>query len=329
MVSFFTNIARHETGGSRMKLKPKPLKPGDTISIVAPGGPSARDKLDRGVQILQDMGFRVILGESVFHKRGYLAGEDHIRLRDIHHMFQSKEIHGIICMRGGDGSGRLLDRIDYDLIARNPKVFVGYSDITALHIAFLQLAKLVTFHGPMVTSDMIGEDFNDYTKDAFLKAISWEKPLGKLKNPEEDKDMKTIVEGRAYGEIVGGNLALIASTMGTPYELDTRGKLLFLEDIHEGIYRIDRMLNQLRLARKLQDAAGIILGEFLDYEPESPEASLTLEEVVNDLIVPLNKPTVMGLKCGHGPYKLTIPLGVKAELNATDKQIRIVETATQ
>ncbi len=312
-----------------MKLKPKPLKIGDTIGIIAPGGPSARIVLDRGVQILQDMGFRVVLGESVFHKRGYLAGEDAIRLRDIHHMFQSKEIQGIICMRGGDGSGRLLDRIDYELIAKNPKVFVGYSDITALHIAFLQEAKLVTFHGPMVTSDMIAEDFPGYTKEAFIRAISWEKPLGKLKNPEEDKDMKTIVEGRAYGEIVGGNLALIASTMGTPYELDTRGKLLFLEDIDESVYRIDRMLNQLRLAGKLQDAAGIILGEFIDAEPENPEDSLTLEEVIHDLVSPLNKPTIMGLKCGHGKYKLTIPLGVKAELNATDQQISIVETATQ
>ncbi|MBB6214074.1 muramoyltetrapeptide carboxypeptidase [Anaerosolibacter carboniphilus] len=311
-----------------MKSKPKPLKPGDTIGIIAPGGPSTRDELERGVQVLQNMGFHVTLGESVFHKRGYLAGEDHIRLKDIHQMFQNKGVQGIICMRGGDGSGRLLDRIDYDVIAKNPKVFVGYSDITALHIAFLQEAKLVTFHGPMVTSDMITEGFNEYTREAFLKAISWEKPLGKLKNPEEDT-MKTIVEGRAYGEIVGGNLALVTSTMGTPFELDTRGKLLFLEDIHEGVYRIDRMLNQLRLAGKLQEAAGIILGEFLDYEPENPEDSLTLEEVISDLVVPLNKPAIMGWKCGHGNYKLTIPLGVKGELNATDRQISIVETATQ
>ncbi|MDF2545233.1 MAG: peptidase LD-carboxypeptidase [Anaerosolibacter sp.] len=311
-----------------MKLKPKPLKPGDTIGIIAPSGPSTREKLDKGVQILVNMGFRVVLGESVFHKRGYLAGEDHIRLKDIHQMFRDKNVQGIVCMRGGDGAGRLLDRIDYDTIAKNPKVFVGYSDITALHIAFLQEAKLITFHGPMVTSDMIEESFDGYSKEAFIKAVSWEKPLGELKNPDRE-EMKTMVEGRAYGEIVGGNLALISSTMGTAFELDTRGKLLFIEDIHEGVYRIDRMLNQLLLAGKLQEASGIIIGEFIDYEPENPEDSLTLENVIHDLIVPLNKPTVMGWKCGHGKHKLTIPLGVKGELNALDRQIRIVESATQ
>ncbi|MFZ5969580.1 MAG: S66 peptidase family protein [Bacillota bacterium] len=312
-----------------MKQKPKALKKGDTIGVIAPGSPAPKEASEKGIKVLTEMGFHVLLGESVFHKRGYLAGEDEIRVSDIHRMFYNQEVNGIVCMRGGDGSGRLLDKIDYGLIARNPKVFVGYSDITALHIAFLQKADLVTFHGPMVTSDFAEDDGNDYTKEAFYQAITCLQPLGILYNPSEanDNEIKILKSGKAWGELVGGNLALIASTMGTPFEIDTRNKILFLEDIHEQIYRIDRMINQLRLAGKLQAASGFIIGEFIDYEPDNPDESLTFQQVMEDLILPLGKPTLMGLKCGHGKYKMTLPLGVLAKLDADNGYVSVIESA--
>ena len=306
-------------------IKPKRLKLGDTIGVVAPGSPTTQEKVEEAYNKLVEMGFKVIMGESCYSKYGYLAGIDKLRAEDLNNMFRNKEVNGIICLRGGYGTQRILDLLDYNLIKNNPKVFVGYSDITALHIAINQLSNLVTFHGPMAASDLIG-DISEFSMDSLYNSILYEEFNPSIKNPSEE--LITINGGVAEGQLIGGNLSLIASTIGTPYEIDTKGKILFIEEIGEEPYRIDRMLTQLRLSNKLQEAEGIILGNFNNCIPEDPDMSLTLEEVIDNLIRPLNKPTLFNLQAGHCEPVITIPLGVKVRLDANRKQLTILEKPT-
>ena len=306
-------------------LKPKRLKLGDTIGVVAPGSPTTEEKVEKVYNKLTKMGFKVVMGKSCYSKYGYLAGRDEIRAEDLNNMFGDKEINGIICLRGGYGTIRILDLLDYSLIRKNPKVFVGYSDITALHIAINKLSNLVTFHGPMAASDLIGH-ISEFSLNSLYNSILNEQFNPFIENPLEE--LKAINGGVAEGEIIGGNLSLIASTIGTPYEIDTKGKILFIEEIGEEPYRIDRMLTQLRLSNKLQEVEGIILGNFNNCSPEDPDMSLTLEEVIDNIIKPLNKPTLLNLQAGHCEPTITIPFGVKARLDADRKQITILEKPT-
>ncbi|SCY79957.1 S66 peptidase family protein [Alkaliphilus peptidifermentans] len=305
-------------------IKPRALKKGDTIAVVAPSSPATPEKVKNAKVQLEALGFNVIMGKSCYEKHGYLSGIDQIRADDINNMFMNKEVDGIICLRGGYGAAKTLEKLDLDMIKANPKVFVGYSDITALHLAMNQICQLITFHGPMAASDIAG-GLDDYSKEHIIKAIMEPTPMGILKNPEEIKT-QCLVKGKATGEIVGGNLALVTSTMGTPFEINTKGKLLFLEEIGEEPYRVDRMLTQLALAGKLDDAEGIILGDWNNCNPSKHNESLSLMEVFEEIIVPYQKPTVYDLKAGHCTPKLTIPFGVKATLNA-DEGILIMEEA--
>lgn len=306
-------------------IKPKRLKLGDTIGVVAPGSPTTEEKVEKVYNKLTKMGFKVAMGKSCYSKYGYLAGKDELRAEDLNNMFGDKEINGIICLRGGYGTIRILDLLDYNLIKNNPKVFVGYSDITALHIAINKLSNLVTFHGPMAASDLIGH-ISEFSLNSLYNSILNEQFNPFIENPLEE--LKAINGGVAEGEIIGGNLSLIASTIGTPYEIDTKGKILFIEEIGEEPYRIDRMLTQLRLSNKLQEVEGIILGNFNNCSPEDPDMSLTLEEVIDNIIKPLNKPTLLNLQAGHCEPTITIPFGVKARLDADRKQITILEKPT-
>jgi len=303
-------------------IKPKKLKLGDTIGLVAPGSPATEKKVDKACKKLKELGFNVELGKSCYSRYGYLAGRDELRAEDLNSMFRNTEVDGIICLRGGYGTIRILELLDYNLIRANPKVFVGYSDITAIHIAINQISNLVTFHGPMAASDLAG-DISKFSLESLFNLILGEEFDGSIKNPIED--LITIHGGVAEGQIIGGNLSLIASTIGTPYEIDTKGKILFIEEIGEEPYRIDRMLNQLKLSNKLQEAEGIILGNFSNCIPEDPDMSLTLEEVIDDLIKPLNKPTIYNLQAGHCEPKITIPFGVKVRLDADRKEIVVLE----
>ena len=230
------------------QLKPKRLYPGDTIGVIAPASPGDLELSMKGVEWLKQQGFRVELGKTAEQSLGYLAGSDADRAADINAMFLSSKIDGIFCLRGGYGTMRLLDLLDYDAIQSHPKVFVGYSDITALHTSIGQRTGLVTFHGPMVASDM-GKGLSDYTWDSFYRALTISKPLGPILNPPIFLPPEFIVPGEVRGNLIGGNLSLIVSTLGTPYEIDTRGKILCLEEVGEVPYRIDRMLTQLSLAR--------------------------------------------------------------------------------
>lgn len=306
-------------------IKPKKLKLGDTIGIVAPGSPTTEEKVEKAYEKLKEMGFKVKLGKSCYSKYGYLAGRDELRAEDLNSMFRDTEVDGIICLRGGYGTIRILELLDYNLIRANPKVFVGYSDITAIHIAINQISNLVTFHGPMAASDLAG-DISKFSLESLFNSILHEDFDGNLKNPTEE--LITINGGVAEGQIIGGNLSLIASTIGTPYEIDTKGKIIFIEEIGEEPYRIDRMLNQLKLSNKLQEAEGIILGNFSNCMPEDPDMSLTLEEVIDDLIRPLNKPTLYNLQAGHCDPNITIPFGVRVRLNADRKEIVVLEKPT-
>ncbi|PAB59300.1 S66 peptidase family protein [Anaeromicrobium sediminis] len=307
-------------------IKPKGLKPGSVIGIVAPASPVEEEKVIGSKKILESMGFQVKMGKSCYEKYGYLSGKDRVRAYDLNNMFADEYIDGIICLRGGYGSVRILEMIDYNSISKNPKVFVGYSDITALHIAINQRANLITFHGPMAASNMTTK-LDDFTYNSFVDMIGDNDFYGEIKNPLKEK-LETLSGGRCMGKITGGNMAIICSTLGTPYEIDTKNKILFLEDIGEEPYRVDRMLNQLHLAGKLEDCLGIILGDFKDCNASDPKNSLELEEVFNDLLIPLEKPILGNVRVGHCMPMITLPLGAESIIDATRKKIFINEKVT-
>jgi len=306
-------------------LKPKALKLGDMIGVVAPSSPTSEANVKLAKQQLEGLGFKVKLAPSCYATHGYLAGKDQLRADDLNNMFADKRIDGIICLRGGYGSPKILNKVDFELIKSNPKVFVGYSDITALHMAMNQISNLVTFHGPMGSSD-IAHGLDDFSKNEFLRAIMDTNAMGKISNPV-GKDVECLVGGKARGVIIGGNLSLIAATMGTTYEIDTKGKILFLEEIGEEPYSVDRMLTQLALGGKLKDAVGIILGDWNDCEPKKHDESLSLIEVFNEIVVPYGKPTIFDLKAGHCTPKVTLPFGVNALLDAGEGKLIIEEGA--
>ena len=307
--------------------KPKALKLGDTIGLISPSSPTAIENIEKAESKLKEMGFKVKMGKSPYEVYGYLSGTDEIRANDINEMFSDKEVNGIICIRGGYGTPRILDLIDYDIIRKNPKVFVGYSDITALHIAFSQKSDLVTFHGPMGTSNLIG-NFSEFTKKSFLKAIMNAEPIGEVFNPEGEEIIK-INGGLAEGTIIGGNLSLIVDTIGTPYEIDLKGKILLIEEIGEDPYKIDRMINQLRLSGKLEETEAIILGDFNNCEDGKHPESLSLKQIFDDHIKAIGKPTIYNLKTGHCEPMITLPFGVRARLDADKKELTILENAVR
>jgi muramoyltetrapeptide carboxypeptidase len=310
-----------------MRIKPKALRPGDRIAIVAPGSAAPEEKLKRGADSLANLGFEPVFGKTCFLKRGFMAGPDEARLADLHWAFSDPSIRGIICLRGGNGSGRLLPGLDMARIAANPKPFVGYSDITALHTVFRQRGNFVTFHGPMATVEFSTKGERAITRESFLKALTTTEPLGVL--ADASSGLVSLAGGRAEGEIVGGNLAVICSTMGTPYELDTKGKVLFIEDINEQPYSVDRMLTHLRNAGKLAEAAAVVVGDFLNADPVSPgpEDSLTLDEVFSDHLPGLGIPVIRGFRCGHGKLNLTLPLGIRVEVDGDARRLTALEAA--
>lgn len=307
-------------------IKPERLKKGDTIGVISPSSPSDREDVDRLEQELISQGFKVKMGKSPYERNKYLAGTDELRAEDINGMFADREVDAILCVRGGYGSPRLLDRLDYDLIGRNPKIFMGFSDITALHIGFTQISNMVTYHGPMGTVD-IKDGLDEFSRASLIDVLMSGQEGIILENPK-DVDLQVIVDGLGEGEIIGGNLSLIADTMGTPYEIETRGKLLFIEEISEKPRNIDRMLNELRLAGKFEDACGIILGDFNDCDIDD-QNSFSLMEVLEGYFKDLDIPVVYDFKSGHCQPMITIPFGVRARLDTAKKQVVLLESATK
>ena len=314
-------------------IKPNALRHGDTIGIITPSTEVIDpDRLALATHTLKYFGLNPHLGKNVGKRAVTYADSVDARLDDLHELFDDRSVKAVFALRGGYGAGHLLDRIDYSLVRNNPKVFIGYSDITALHLAIYKHAGLVTFHGPVLTSR-----FTDYTQNSFRKALFDAKSIGKLSNPEESNVLRpqhwlrTIKGGKVTAPLIGGNLSLILAMMGTPYEIDTKGKILFIEDVGEQPYSIDRMLTSLRLAGKLEQAAGIIFGECAgcrpsDYKP-SFSSPYSLGEVVDNILGGLKIPVLNGLTIGHTNDQLTLPLGVAATLDADSGVLQINEAA--
>ncbi|MCZ2074757.1 MAG: LD-carboxypeptidase [Bryobacteraceae bacterium] len=310
-------------------IRPTALKPGDTVGLITPATyVSDPDALATAERTLRYFGLEPKFGANVRKRSGYLGGTVEERIEDLHSMFRDPDVKGVFAIRGGYGSGQLLDRIDYDLIRKNPKVFLGYSDITTLLIAIRQRAGLVTFHGPVVLSK-----FSDYTQNHLRKALFAAEPVGVVTNPPESNKLRpvhtlrTIRPGMASGELIGGNLSLVAATMGTPYEIQTAGRILFLEDVGEEPYSIDRMLTQLRLGGKLSAAAGIVFGECRNCQPRecgpSFESTLSVGEVLDSILGEMKVPVLTGLTIGHTEDQLTLPEGVHATLDADRGELTI------
>ena len=308
-------------------LKPKKLTNGDLIGIISPASnPDDLSRINKGVEYLEKLGYRVEVGKNVGQERGYLAGDDKQRLDDFHSMFKNKEVKAIINVRGGYGSGRLLDKIDYKLVRQNPKIFVGYSDITSLQMAMLKKSGLVTFAGPMLAVDFY-DTVDPYTEENFWKLLTSTKKIGKLHNPEKESYF-VLNKGRGEGKIVGGNLALIVSLMGTDYAPDFKNSILLLEDIGEPPYRIDRMFNQMKLGKIFNQVSGIILGRFVDcYEEDSNKKTLTLNDVITDYLADLKIPVIYNFIHGHVKQNMTIPFGLNCKLNSSRKFVEITESA--
>jgi muramoyltetrapeptide carboxypeptidase len=320
-------LAAAQTSGAK-PLLPKALKAGDTVGLITPSSyVSDPDELAFAKQFCEFFGLKWKMGKNVGQRYGYLAGTAQQRVEDLNAMFADPGISGIFCIRGGYGSAQMLEGLDYDLIRRNPKVFLGYSDITALHTAIGRRTGLVTFHGPVSLSHL-----TEWSQNHLRSAIFEAKPIGVVKNPPESNPlrpghtMRTVRGGKALGALTGGNLTLLTTTMGTPYEVDTAGKILLMEDIGEDIYRIDRMFTQMRLAGKLKAAAGIVVGECKDCPPPGHDSAYSLGEVIDYLLGDLGIPVLYGLSFGHTIDQVTLPLGVPAMLDA-DKQTLTVEGA--
>ena len=307
-------------------MKPPKLEPGDRLGIVAPSSPAVDPgTIARGTKALRDMGFQVVEGRCVTRRNRYLAGTDEERAEELNQMFTDPSIQGIICLRGGYGATRILRLIDYASIKRNPKIFVGYSDITALHLAIHKECEMVTFYGPMVVTEM-ADRFSDYTRTCLSKILTSSGPAGKIGMGHQK--LRIISEGEASGMLLGGYLPLIAASMGTPYEIDTRGRILFFEDFKKEPFELDRMLTQLLLSGKLNEAAGIVIGECVECEPKGRfPFSFSWEEVLKDRLGNLGIPVLSGLCFGHGDHKATLPIGVKAVLNTAEMSLEIIESA--
>jgi muramoyltetrapeptide carboxypeptidase len=315
-------------------IKPRALRPGNVVGIISPSTQvTDPDRQQLAQKTVEYFGLKPKWGKNVRAQRARSVATVAERLDDLHAMFQDPEVQAVVCIRGGYGSGQLLAGIDYGLIRRNPKIFLGYSDITAMHLAIHKMTGLVTFHGPVLLSE-----FTPYTQDCFRRALFQTAPLGALTNPPAANslrpahDLRTIHPGTARGRLIGGNLTLVASLMGTPYEIETQGRIFFTEDVGEEPYRIDRMLTQLLLANKLQAASGAVFGECLDCGPSDYKPSfawaMTFGEVLDGRFQSVRTPVLSGLTIGHTSDQLTLPLGVMATLNADKGVLTVEESAT-
>lgn len=321
-------LASAQAAAATGPLRAPRLRPGDTLGLVSPANATyEREPLKIAIESLQALGFKVKPGEFVAARRGPFAGTDAQRAADVNAMFADDSVAGIIAVTGGSGCNRIVDQLDYPLIQRKPKFFGGFSDLTSLVNAIHRRTGLVTFHSPVAVSE-----WNDYSVQSF-KAVAMNAEAALLRNPvvkpaddlvTREERIITIRPGKAQGRLVGGNLTVLASLAGTPYFPDCRGAILFLEDINEYIYRIDRCLSTLRLTGALGQLAGVVLGRFTKCEPGDGYGSLTLDEVFDDYFLPLGVPVYRGAAIGHIKRKLTVPVGAPAEMDADAGTIRLL-----
>lgn len=322
-------------------IKPKALRKGDAVGVVAPAGPVNRERMERALARVQERGFRIKTYGDIYRSRGYLAGDDATRAAELMAAFADPETACVWCARGGYGVVRILARLDFDMIRRNPKVFVGFSDITLLHTAIHQRTGLITFHGPNL-QDGFGklDDMPAANETALWQAVrsdvesdaSHATPANTYTfdfSAVDNIHLQTIRPGVARGRLIGGNLAVISGVVGTPFEIETAGRILFLEDISERAYRIDRYLSQLKLAGKLSGVSGILLGTFSYDEGDKADEQSEIVAVFQDYLGQLGVPVLAGFPAGHERFNLALPVGALVEVNADQQCVTVCERPTE
>jgi muramoyltetrapeptide carboxypeptidase len=317
-----------------MLIKPERLRVGDTVAIVAPASaPPDPQNIDRSVAAIETLGFKPRLAPNVRKRKGFLAGTDRERAADLVKMFTAPDVRAILCLRGGYGTSRLIPLLDFAVLRRNPKILIGYSDITSLHCALLTRANLMSFHGPMLNSDFVRKDFPEFTLQSFLRTLTKPSPAGSIRQGYHDKTVSVLRRGRASGRLLGGNLSLLCATIGTPFQPPFRNRLLFLEDLDEPPYRFDRMLTHLINAGLLQQVAGIAIGINRDcvdpHAATAREYRQTVEDVLAERLLPLKVPVVIGLPFGHVPLNATLPIGARATLDGLKGDLVVTEAAVR
>lgn len=304
---------------SSSQLLPMPLKKGDLVGIISPSAAMADEmQFTFAREAMEAMGLNVVLGKHIASRRGHLAGTDAERAKDLNDMFAHKEVRAIICLRGGSGAARILPLIDYEMIRKNPKPLLGYSDITALHQAIYARTGLVTFHGPNGSgswNSFNAKQFQDLFFSQDLLRFENEMPKGDDLVIKQNRT-QTLRPGTAEGIIIGGNLTVLTAIAGSPYLPDFQDKILFLEEIEEAPYRIDRMMSTLKLMGALDKIKGFIFGQCTDCDPSGGYGSLTLNQILEDFISPLNIPAYRGAMIGHVPKQFIIPIGAKVKMDA-------------
>ena len=299
-----------------MTIKPRALGPGQEIGIIAPAGPVNPDTLRSGLEILTGLGFKPVLGSHLFNQEGYLAGDDIYRLEDIHEMIRNNNIKAIFCARGGYGCTRLLDQIDYDLIRQNPKIIVGFSDITALLLSIWEKTGLITFHGPLVTGLTNGIIDN---VNHLMNLLG-----GESSNSIDLESAGIYFPGEAEGILIGGNLSLIIHLIGTPYLPSLDGSILFIEEKGEAPYRLDRMLTHLHLSGIIKNIKGLIIGSLVECGSNEE-----IEQVLNNCLSDMDIPIIYGGPFGHGDENIALPIGVKAKIDTKVMLLNIIESPVQ
>lgn len=319
-----SNETHKFTKNTISRIIPPAIDRGDTVAITAPASPSSAAEVSGCISLMKTYGINCVVGKtvtSVNKNMQYLAGDDKMRSEELMKFIENDDIKGIICARGGYGVMRILNTLDYDVIRKHPKIIIGYSDITALLIAIYQKTGLVCFHGPVASSN-----YNQFTLDYFLPLFlkNFRKPVLTFKSPK----MQAINGGISTGQLTGGNLTMVTSTLGTPYEIDTRNRILFLEETHEEPYKIDRLLMQLKLAGKFSDASGVIIGNFDNiFEKVCPLYTSPTMQVLKNVLGDSKCPVITGLPFGHMNDKITLPIGINATIDADKKIFSINEIA--
>jgi muramoyltetrapeptide carboxypeptidase len=312
-------------------LKAHVMKPGATIGVPAPASPyTNRSELLRGIEWWEKKGYKLKLAEGIHARNAYIAGDAESRARDLTAAFADDEVDVVHPLHGGYGAAQLIPHVDWDVVRANPKPFIGYSDITALHVAMRHFANLVTFYGPTL-GDVNHPESNKYNKKNLLRALTTTEPLGPVPPRPKSYYLRPISPGRVTGELVGGCLWLLGQTIGTPWQFDPAGKILFIEDVDAPPWYLDGLLNQMTQAGLLRDVIGVVVGEMAKCEwresrPEWPQ-TFSLEDVLEMYLEPLGVPVLYGLPLGHGDYLATLPLGVEVTLDADARTVTVNEAA--
>lgn len=312
-------------------IRPKRLKEGATIGVISPASPSEkRSEIIRAQETIESWGYKVEIAENVNKERGLISASEEERAADFHEMFQREDIDAVFVTQGGYGSAQIIRHIDFDIVRKNPKIFTGFSDITALHLAINKFCDLVTFHGPGM-SRFNSEDLTKYTKEYFFKAIQDTEPIGEIPLADSKKWIHSVSEGVAEGQLTGGNLTLICGTLGTDFAIDTDDKILLIEEVDTEPWIIDHMLCHLRNAGRLDKLKGVVVAECYNCVPkvgnETYSADTCVEDVLDYYLKPLEIPVLYGLPLGHTKDLATLPLGVRVRIDADNKSFEILEGA--